>query len=132
MPLNDKHITKQDACTYINKYLSDNVLKAGKNGNVKFANKQIGLKCVYWINVHIDNRIQSDYYFILNDKNKREFTYLSIPANTLNRDLFKTRIDKTNGLEKLDIELSCLNLKDIKSGGTHFNFKKYMSKTFSY
>jgi hypothetical protein len=125
---------KKEASLIINKYLGKQILNPNNNGNVKFSNKS-NKKNVYWINIHIDSRLSNEFHIILNDEEKGEFTHLVIPQNELKTNLFKTRLDKTNGLDKIDIELSYDNhnyLEDIKSGGTHYNFNKYISKVFNY
>ena len=127
-------MNKKEASLIINKYLEKQILNPNNNGNVKFTNKS-NTKNVYWINIHIDSRLSNEFHIILNDEERREFTHLVIPQNELKTNLFKTRFDKTNGLDKIDIELSYDNhnyLEDIKSGGTHYNFSKYISKVFNY
>lgn len=127
-------MNKKDASFIINKDLGKEILNPKNKGNVKFTNKS-NTKNVYWINIHIDSRLSNEFHIILNDEEKREFTHLIIPPNELKTNLFKTRFDKTNGLDKIDIELSYDNhnyLEDIKSGGTHYNFSKYISKVFNY
>ncbi len=127
-------MNKKDASKIINKDYGKIILNPNNNGNVKFANKSSS-KNVYWINIHIDSRLSKELHIILNDEEKRKFTHLVIPPNKLKPSLFKTRFDKTNGLDKIDIELSYDNynyLEDIKSGGTHYNFSKYISKIFNY
>jgi len=127
-------MNKNEASIIINNYLEKSVLNPNNNGNVKFANKS-NTKNVYWINIHLDQRLTHEYHIILNDKDKNEFTHLVIPPNELKASLFKTRYDKTNGLYKIDIELSYDSdnyLKDIKSGGTYYGFRKYVSKIYHY
>ena len=127
-------MNKREATLIINKEYGKDILNYNKNGNVKFANKN-SKKNVYWINIHIDSRLDDTLHIVLNDKDKRKLTYLIIPPNTLKSDLFKVRIDKTNGLQKMDIELSNdVNnyLIDIKSGGSNYDFSKYISKIFRY
>ena len=127
-------MNKKDASLIINKDLGKEILIPKSKGNVKFANKS-NAKNVYWINIHIDSRLSNEFHIILHNKEKREFTHLVVPPNELKTDLFKTRFDKTNGLDKIDIELSYDKhnyLEDIKSGGTHYNFSKYISKVFNY
>ena len=127
-------MNKKDASKIINKDYEKIILNPNNNGNVKFANKSSS-KNVYWINIHIDSRLSKELHIILNNEEKRKFTHLVIPPHELKPSLFKTRFDKTNGLDKIDIELSSDNhnyLEDIKSGGTHYNFSKYISKIFNY
>jgi len=127
-------MNKREASLIINNDLGKEVLNPKNNGNVKFTNKSM-VKNVYWINIHIDSRLSNNYHIILHDEEKRKFTHLVVPGNELKTDLFRTRFDKTNGLDKIDIELSYDNhnyLEDVKSGGTHYNFSKYISKIFNY
>ncbi len=122
-------MNKKDASKIINKDYEKIILNPNNNGNVKFSNKSSS-KNVYWINIHIDSRLSKELHIILNNEEKRKFTHLVIPPHELKPSLFKT-----NGLDKIDIELSSDNhnyLKDIKSGGTHYNFSKYISKIFNY
>jgi len=126
---------KYNASNIVNQYFGKQVLNPKNNGNLKFANKLKSNKNVYWINIHLDSRLSNEFHIILNDEENRKFTYLTIPPNELKTDLFKIRFDKTNGLDKIDIELSYNNhnyLEDTKSGGTHYNFSKYISKVFNY
>jgi len=127
-------MTKKEASSLINNDFKKEILHPGNNGNVKFA-KKLHTKNVYWINIHVDSRLSKEFHIILNDEEKEEFTHLIIPANTFKTDLFRVRFDKTNGLNKLDIELSHDKenyLIDIKSGGTNYNFNKHLSKVFKY
>lgn len=127
-------MNKTEASLIINKNLGKEILNSKNNGNVKFANKS-NARNVYWINIHVDSRLSNEFHIILHDEEKREFTHLVVPPNKLNTNLFITRFDKTNGLDKIDIELSYDDhdyLEDIKSGGTHFSFSKYISKVFTY
>lgn len=127
-------MNKKEASSIINKNYNKTVLNPNNNGNVKFTNKSSS-KNVYWINIHLDSRLSSEFHIILNDEKNKKFTHLVIPPNDLKPNLFRTRFDKTNGLDKIDIELSYDNhnyLEDVKSGGTHYNFSKYISKVFNY
>lgn len=127
-------MNKQEASSIINKYLGKEILNPKNKGNVKWSTIN-NKKDVYWINIHLDSRISNEYHLILNDEEKREFTYLIIPKNELDTNLFKIVFDKTVELDKIDIELSTHQenyLVDIKSGGTHYDFSKYVSKVFNY
>jgi len=128
-------MTKKEASIIINKDLNENRLKPFGNGNVKWANKSKGIKNVYWINVHKDERLKNEFHFILNDEDKQILTHLIIPPETFLKTKYPERLDKTNDKMKIDIELSYDNfnyLKDIKSGGPKLNFLKYVSKTYNY
>ena len=127
-------INKKKASEIINKDLGKNKLNPKNKGNVKWSNIN-NKKDVYWINIHINERILDEYHFILNNEKKQEFTHLIIPAHALDKSLFKIVYDKTVKCDKIDLELSNNEknyLIDIKSGGTQKDFKKYISKVFSY
>ena len=124
---------KRKASELINSSLNNNELNPRNGGNIKFSNINKS-KNVFWINVHL-NRVSDKLHFILNNNNKREFIHLSIPENTLNPNLFLVREDLTNGLDKIDIEISLepsTFLQDIKSNGTNFDFSKYVSSKYTY
>jgi len=127
-------MNKKIASKIINNDLGLNRLDPENNGNVKWANIN-SKKNVYWINIHIDERLNHEYHFILNNKNKREFIYMVIPPNIFKDNLFVCRFDRTNGLDKYDVELSVNEasyLKDIKSGGSGFSFSKFVTKVYQY
>ena len=128
-------LNKIDATNIIIKELSPKNFNIKNGGNVKFANVNKGPKKVWWLNIHIDDRLLNDYHIILNNHNKNEFLFITIPPNTLNEGLFKKRFDKTNNKDKLDLEISYDSsryLIDTKSGGTEFDFNKYLVRTFNY
>lgn len=127
-------MNKQEASSIINKDLGKEILNPKNKGNVKWATIN-NKKDVYWINIHVDLRISNEYHLILNDEEKKQFTHLIIPKNELDTNLFKIVFDKTVELDKVDIELSTNQenyLVDIKSGGTQYDFSKYISKVFNY
>ena len=128
---NGEKMTKKKAASIINQFYKDDRLDPSNNGNVKFANRGSS-KDVYWINIHMDSRIEEEYHLILNDDKSRKFIHLVIPPNTFKLGRFIHRFDKTNGLEKFDIELSIVDLIDIKSGGTNFCFKDFEERIYSY
>ena len=126
-------MNKNKAAEIINKSLLTNELNPKNGGNIKFANKNQA-KNVYWVNVHL-NKLSEQLHFILNDEEKREFIHLTIPPNTLDTSLFVVREDTTNGLDKIDIELSSdtlTYLQDIKSNSTKFDFTPYVSGVYKY
>ena len=122
---------KKFASKIINNNLGINKLKPTNNGNVKFANKS-KVKDVYWLNIHIDDRLSNEYHIILNNSDEQKFIHLIIPPNTFNTNIFHSRLDNTNGLDKFDIEVSLRELLDVKSGGTSFNFKEFVNKVYPY
>ena len=124
-------MNKNKASKMINEFYEDNRLIPNNNGNVKFANKNSS-KNVYWINIHMDNRTKDEFHLLLNNDIERKLIHLVIPPNTFNSDLFVCRYDKTNGLDKLDIELSVDKLVDIKSGGSNFTFEDYIEREYNY
>lgn len=128
-------MNKVDATNIIIEELSPKNFNIKNGGNVKFANINNGPKKVWWLNIHIDDRLLNNYHIILNNYNENEFLYINIPPNILRDNLFKKRFDKTNNKDKLDIEISydsSTYLIDTKSGGTRFDFNKYLIKTFKY
>jgi len=126
-------MNKNKASEIVNKSLSTNDLNPKNGGNMKFSNKSLS-KNVYWINIHL-NKVSEQLHFILNDEIKKEFIHLIIPPYIFNRNLFVVRKDTTNGIDKVDIELSFdteTYLQDIKSNGTNFDFNKYVSGVYKY
>ena len=124
-------MNKNKASKMINKFYEDNRLNPNNNGNVKFANKNSS-KNVYWINIHMDNRIKDEFHLLLNNDIERKLIHLVIPPNTFNSDLFVCRYDEKSRLDMLDIELSVDKLVDIKSGSSNFTFKDYIEREYNY
>ena len=128
-------MNKQEVSEIIKSDLNPDSFNTKNGGNVKFANINNGPRKVYWLNIHIDERLSEDYHLILNNENEKKFIYIKIPPNTLKEELFKTRFDKTNNKDKFDIEISYENstyLIDTKSGEARFDFNPYLVKKYSY
>lgn len=128
-------MNKKEAIDIIIKELSPKNFEKKNGGNVKFANINKGPKKVWWLNIHIDDRLLNNYHIILNNHNKNEFLYINIPPDILRDNLFKKRFDKTNNKDKLDIEISydsSTYLIDTKSCGTRFDFNPYLVQVFEY
>lgn len=102
-----------------------------KGGNLRYSKKN-SAKDVFWINVAVDNRVNNDMFFILNNIEDKKVIYLKIPANTINKENFK--IKNSDGNHSYDIELSSKKetfLIDVKSGGTKFDFKPFIIEEIS-
>ena len=124
-------MNKKRASKIINNDLGINKLNPTNNGNVKFANKS-KVKDVYWLNIRIDDRLSNEYHIILNNSDERKFIHLIIPPNTFNTNIFHSRFDNKNGLDKFNIEVSLRELLDVKNGGTSFSFKEFVNEVYTY
>jgi|TARA_B110000902_G_scaffold26484_1_gene28850 hypothetical protein len=85
-------------------------------------------KDVWWFNIRKD-KFNKDVHLLLNSENKVIWIKLKKGFIINPNKAFKLRED----IEAYDIEISANRsfnyLKDIKSGGTNFNFKEFIEET---
>lgn len=118
-------MTKSEAIDIVNNHLGKLELN---NSNTNFS-KINENKEVWWLNIPLD-RFSFDLHLIL--LNQKGFNWIKIPANKIqNLDkVFRIRKDK----DVVDLEISSakeyLYLKDVKSGGSNFNFRAYLQHVF--
>lgn len=110
---------KSEAIGLVNSIIKKDVLD-GSNTTFSNINKA---KPVWWLNIDPD-KLNYDLFLLLVEK--KELYVFHIPPNSIKNPTSKFRL-KGN---LLDIEIGCNQgfefLKDIKSGGTMFNFNQYL------
>tara|TARA_R100000687_G_C6418645_1_gene149882 strand:- start:674 stop:1039 length:366 start_codon:yes stop_codon:yes gene_type:complete len=86
-------------------------------------------KQVWWFNVPVQ-KFEGEVNLLL--KGSSEFIWIQLPANFVNNlaSKFKIREDKNAVDLEISADKSYLYLKDVKSGGTHFDFKPYVKEKF--
>jgi hypothetical protein len=112
---------KESAISYLNHHY-----QAGINTyNCSFSNINKA-KEVWWFNVAV-SKFAEDVHLLLNTQ--EELIWILLPKGFAKGVPFKIREDKN----AVDLEISAdkknLYLKDIKSGGTYFDFKPYVIET---
>tara|TARA_R100000935_G_scaffold29362_1_gene49658 strand:+ start:12251 stop:12607 length:357 start_codon:yes stop_codon:yes gene_type:complete len=104
------------------------------NGHLSAANTSFGSinksKEVWWLNIPV-HKFNDDVNLLLNAPNYA--LWLSLPKGFAKGDaLFKIREDKN----AVDLEISADKnfqyFKDVKSGGTGFDFKPYIKESIKY
>ena len=118
---------KAEAIGKINEYLESKVLS---HGNTSFANVNAA-KSVWWLNVH-PKKFANDLHLLLAKKDISGLIWLKIEANTFAdiEGVFKIRNDKN----VVDLEIACEGnryMRDIKAGGTGYNFLRHIEHEWS-
>lgn len=115
-------MNKQEAITKLNSLINKDLLDGG---NTSFANINKS-KPVWWLNIDPD-KFNYDSFILLVSKTK--LYILHIPPNKIQNPTSKFRLKG----KALDIEISSNPgiefFRDVKSGGTMFNFKPYLLDT---
>ena len=96
------------------------------NWNTTFSSRQDDLD-VYWSNPNVE-LLESDWYFILNDKINKKFHLLYIPAKSIASNQLVKRADIPT-LYDIQIIAGNTNFRDMRS---NFYFGKYLVDTVSY
>ena len=88
-------------------------------------------KEVWWLNIPVA-KFEEQVNLILKGDDK--VIWIQLPKNfVLNlTSKFKIREDKNAVDLEISADRSYMYLKDVKSGGTHFDFKPFVKETFSY
>ena len=117
-------MNKKDAIAYINKTFGADL----NNTNTSFASVSITkYKTVWWTTVPV-HKFNEPFHLLFNDTD--EVIWIELPKNfVLNlSDAFRIREDKN----AVDIEVWAKNdeqyMKDVKSGGTGFDFKPFIKE----
>ena len=113
------------------KYMQSNFGSTSvKSNNTSFSsiNKS---KQVWWFNVPV-KKFEDAVNLLL--KGTDEITWIHLPTNFVNNlaSKFKIREDKNAVDLEISADKSYLYLKDIKSGGTHFDFKPFVKEKFKF
>ena len=126
LPDGSSRISKAQAMQVANNYLGSRLLK---NSNSNYS-KINDARPVWWFNIN-PKRFMQDLYLIL-AKDKGGFILVKIPKEKYKNPEHSFRIRKDKNLVDLEIstEPGLYYLRDIKSGGTGFNFKPYLVKEF--
>ena len=125
--LENMKITKKQAIWVVNETLGRDEL-SNVNTNFSKLNKS---KPVWWFNIP-PLKFSNDLHLIL--EKKKGFFWIKIPKGTV-KDVSKTfRIREDRSKDYVDIEitseLGIYYLRDVKSGGTGFNFEQYIEMEF--
>lgn len=120
-------VTKPEAIQAVNNHLGAKILN---NHNTHFANIN-NVQDVWWFNIS-PSKFNNDLHLILNQE--ASFLWLKIEGYTFGEPeiIFRLRPD-TN---KIDLEISSnpnnyRYMRDIKSGGTNYNFTPYIEHEFN-
>lgn len=117
---------KHEAILIVNNYLGKTILNKG-NTNFSKINDE---KEVWWLNIPPD-RFSNDLHLLL--LTQKGFNWIKIPANSFSNlgKIFRIRSDRN----VVDLEISADNrnfyMRDIKSGGTGFNFEPFIAQVFT-
>lgn len=110
---------------YIQSHFGDNTVMSG---NTSFAsiNKS---KEVWWLNIPV-NKFEEQVNLLLQGEEK--VIWIQLPKNFVPNlaSKFKIREDKNAVDLEISTDKSYLYLKDVKSGGTHFDFKPFVKEQF--
>ena len=104
------------------------------NGHLSSANTSFGSinksKEVWWLNIPV-HKFNEDVHLLLNASNYA--FWLCLPKGFAKGDVpFKIREDKNAVDLEISADKSFQYLKDVKSGGTGFDFKPYIKETINY
>jgi len=117
---------KISAINAVNQQLEKSVLN-GFNTSYSSINKS---RTVWWFNIN-PGKFESDVHLILS--NGSSFIWVTIPTERYSKPARFFRIRKDKNL--IDIEISAEKgiyyLRDVKSGGTGFNFKPLVKGVFN-
>jgi len=125
--LDDIKVTKKVAIEIVNAATRRTELSK-ENTNFSKLNKA---KPVWWFNIP-PIKFSEDLHLIL--KKGEGFIWITIPKGVV-KDVYTTfRIREINNKDFVDIEITSeigvYYLRDVKSGGTGFNFEQYIKKEF--
>ena len=119
---------RSDAIGKVNAHLGGRVLKgSGRNSNTHFSNINNSDKQVWWLNIN-PQRFKNDLHILL--AKKQGLIWLRIKAGAIPHpeSVFRVRPDKGDkGV--IDLEIAAdgdLYLKDVKSGGTGYDFRRHI------
>lgn len=100
------------------------------SGNTSFSNINKSKK-VWWFNVPVP-KFDEEVNLLL--KGDEEIYWIQLTKDFVSNisSKFKIRQDKNAVDLEISADRSYLYLKDIKSGGTHFDFKPYVEETFKF
>jgi hypothetical protein len=116
--------SKKEIIDYINQtYKAD---LNSKNTNYSKINKS---KDVWWFNVSVSKFVE-DVNLLLNTEN--QVLWIVLPKGFTNGVPFKIREDKNAVDLEISADKSFKYLKDVKSGGTGFNFKEFIIEKIKY
>jgi len=101
-----------------------------KSSNTRFAsiNKS---KEVWWLNVPTD-KFEDEVNLLLKGEDK--VIWIQLPKDFVSNlaSVFKIREDRNAVDLEISSDRSYMYLKDVKSGGTHFDFKSFVKEEFKY
>ncbi|RKS53910.1 hypothetical protein BC962_2177 [Gillisia mitskevichiae] len=103
------------------------------NGLLSAANTSFGSinksKEVWWLNIPV-HKFNDDVHLLLNVSNYS--IWLCLPKGFAKGVPFKIREDKNAVDLEISADKSIQYLKDVKSGGTGFDFKPYVKEKFKF
>ena len=116
---------RKQAIEYVNSQIDQSLLNC-QNANLANVNTR---RPVWWLHIPL-NRTCRELHILL----KRQdggLVWLKLPANTLSEERFRCR--KIRDKKKIDLEIGTEGvdyLKDIKSGGTRYDFSPHVVHEF--
>ena len=116
---------RKQAIEYVNSQIDQSLLNCQ---NANLANVNTG-KPVWWLHIPL-KRTCRDLHILLKRQGSG-LVWLKIPANTLSEEKFRCR--KIKDKKKIDLEIGTEGsdyLKDIKSGGTRYDFSPHVVHEF--
>ena len=122
-------MNKSDAIRKVNAHLGEPLLKgSGRNSNTHFSNINKSAKKVWWFNIP-PQKFGNELHLLC--VKKSGLIWLRIKAGAIRNpeSVFKLRTDeRVKGLIDLEIAVSGdLYLKDVKSGGTGYDFRPHVA-----
>ncbi|WP_299152262.1 hypothetical protein [uncultured Christiangramia sp.] len=117
--------SKSQLVEYIQSHFGDNTVMSA-NSSFASINKS---KEVWWLNIPV-GKFEEQVNLLLQGENK--VIWIQLPKNFVGNltSKFKIREDKNAVDLEISSDRSYLYLKDVKSGGTHFDFKPFVKEQF--
>ncbi len=121
-------VKRSEAIECVNSHLG----RPSLNGqSTRFASKNKGSKSVWWLTIPLQKTCK-DLHILLKRATREQdgsLVWLKLPANTLSEEKFSYRQDKD--AISLEIGTNGANyLKDIRSGGTEYDFSTHVVREF--
>ncbi|SEC30585.1 hypothetical protein SAMN05192540_2850 [Maribacter dokdonensis] len=119
--------TKKEIIDFINKTKKASLTTS--NTSYSKINKS---KDVWWLNIQTQKFNDDDVHLLLKTDKEVIWIYL---ANKFTKDInasFKIRPDRNAVDLEISADKSFMYLRDIKSGGTGFDFDKYVNETIQF
>ena len=122
-------MNKSDAIRKVNAHLGESLLVgSGRNSNTHFSNINKSAKKVWWFNIP-PQKFRNELHLLCVKKSGLIWLRIKAGAIPNPESVFKLRTDeRVKGLIDLEIAVSGdLYLKDVKSGGTGYDFRPHVA-----